>query len=233
MGLQGCDFRVGEAYAYPAADGYREDDDRVFGINGLAKRAVDIAASAAALLFLLPVFLMIALAIKLEGGPVFYRQTRLGRKGKRFAMLKFRTMRTDAEAVLEDLLRRCPDSKSEWDTFQKLKRDPRITRTGDFLRRSSLDELPQLLNILKGDMSIVGQRPILPGQRDAYGVHIAGYERARPGLTGLWQVSGRNQLTFEERAAMGSEYISRWSLVFDLKIMLLTVPRVLLSRDAF
>ncbi|MEO1641820.1 MAG: sugar transferase [Pseudomonadota bacterium] len=202
-------------------------------MNGKAKRALDIILTAPAIFFLLPVFVLTALAIKLEGGPLLFTQDRIGKGGRRFGMLKFRTMHVDAEARLEQLLRDCPRSNEEWASYQKLKHDPRITRIGDFLRRSSLDELPQLFNILKGDMSIVGQRPILPCQRDDYGRHIAGYERARPGLTGLWQVSGRNALTFQDRAALGSEYVRNWSLWFDIKLIALTVPRVLFSKDAF
>jgi len=233
MGLQRLNFESGIVYGTEPATGYTESDSHLFGLNGPVKRAMDIALVMPALIFLLPVFLIIALIIKLEGGPIFFIQQRLGRDGKRFGMIKFRTMHTDAEARLDALLAQCIDSRTEWETFQKLKRDPRITRSGDFLRRSSLDELPQLLNILIGDMSVVGQRPILLNQRDAYGVHIKGYERARPGLTGLWQVSGRNALSFQDRAALGSEYVNHWSLWFDIKLIALTVPRVLLSKDAF
>ncbi|WOR16469.1 sugar transferase [Hyphomonas sp. FCG-A18] len=233
MGLQSLNFEAGTAFSAEPATGYNESDSRLLGLNGPVKRAMDIALVMPALIFLLPVFLIIALIIKLEGGPIFFIQQRLGRDGKRFGMIKFRTMHTDAEARLDALLEQCVDSRAEWETFQKLKRDPRITRSGDFLRRSSLDELPQLLNILIGDMSVVGQRPILLNQRDAYGVHIKGYERARPGLTGLWQVSGRNALSFQDRAALGSEYVNQWSLWFDIKLIALTVPRVLLSKDAF
>lgn len=233
MGLQGLKFEVGALYTCPPADGACEFDASLFGINGLLKRVLDLILVVPAILFLLPVFIFISIAVKTEGGPLLFTQQRLGRDGQRFGMIKFRTMHPDAEARLEKLLANCPNSRAEWDAFQKLKRDPRVTRVGNFLRRSSLDELPQLFNILKGEMSVVGQRPILISQRDAYGRHIAGYERARPGLTGLWQVSGRNKLTFQDRAALGSEYINRWSLWFDIQLIALTIPRVLLSRDAF
>ncbi|MEM8617515.1 MAG: sugar transferase [Pseudomonadota bacterium] len=233
MGLFDLNLRAESVYTCPPAVGPEEQDRTVFGLNGAAKRALDIALTVPAILFLLPIFGLIAIAIKLEGGPILYRQVRIGRGGTRFSILKFRTMHCDADQRLSRLITNCAHSKAEWDAFQKLRRDPRVTRTGHLLRRTSLDELPQLFNILIGDMSLVGQRPILPSQRDAYGLHIHGYERARPGLTGLWQVSGRSSLTFEERAALGSEYIHRWSLWFDLKLILLTVPTVLFSRDAF
>lgn len=233
MGILDLNFQTVASVKVKPARAADKTDCRVFGINGPIKRALDIALVLPALIFLLPVLLIISIAIKIEGGPIFYRQTRLGKGGRRFDMLKFRTMHVNAESRLVELMRNCPDSKAEWDAFQKLRRDPRVTRIGAFLRRSSLDELPQLFNILRGDMSVVGQRPILVEQRDAYGVHIAGYERARPGLTGLWQVSGRSKLTFEDRAALGSDYMNRWSLRFDIKLIALTVPAVLFSRDAF
>lgn len=233
MGLQSFEVEAGALYEYTPASGVCDADTKLFGINGAAKRVIDIALTIPAILFLLPIFLIIAIGIKLEGGPIFFVQDRLGKDGCRFGMLKFRTMYTDADTRLTELLQNCSASQNEWHTYQKLRQDPRITRIGDFLRRSSLDELPQLLNILGGDMSIVGQRPILPCQRDDYGRHIAGYERARPGLTGLWQVSGRNALTFQDRAALGSEYIRKWSLWFDIKLIALTIPRVLFSKDAF
>lgn len=233
MGILDLNFQTIASVKVKPARGANETDQSIFGINGPVKRAMDIMMVLPAILFLLPVLAIIAIAIKIEGGPLFYRQTRLGKGGKRFGMLKFRTMHVDAEARLVELVKQCPNSKAEWDAFQKLRRDPRVTRIGGFLRRSSLDELPQLFNILIGDMSVVGQRPILLDQRDAYGVHIAGYERARPGLTGLWQVSGRSSLTFEDRAALGSDYMNRWSLWFDIKLIALTVPAVLFSKDAF
>ena len=233
MGLFDMGFQTEASFQVSPAKATDETDNALFGMNGAAKRALDLALVIPAFLFLLPIFLVIAILIKLEGGPLLYRQTRIGRGGKRFQMLKFRTMHIDAEQRLVRLMAQCPDTKAEWDAFQKLRRDPRVTRCGEFLRRTSLDELPQLINILRGEMSVVGQRPILPSQRDAYGLHIYGYERARPGLTGLWQVSGRNNLTFEDRAALGSEYVNRWSFWFDIKLIALTVPAVLLSRDAF
>lgn len=215
------------------APGKSPKDKALMGMNGPIKRALDIVLCVPAIIFLAPLFLIVAIAIKLEGGPVFYTQRRLGRGGENFPMIKFRSMKPNSDHLLEQKLRECPEAAAEWSEFQKLRNDPRITALGRFLRASSIDELPQLFNVLFGHMSIVGQRPILPNQRDAFGRHIAGYERARPGITGLWQVRGRNKLSFEKRAQMGSEYVNRWSLWLDIKIILMTIPAVLFSKDAF
>lgn len=215
------------------ASGKSPGDNTLLGMNGPVKRALDIAISVTAIFFLTPLLLVVALAIKLEGGPIFYTQRRLGRGGESFPMIKFRSMKPNSNKLIEDLLRECPKAAAEWSEFQKLRNDPRITPLGRIMRASSIDELPQLFNVLFGNMSIVGQRPILPNQRDAFGRHIAGYERARPGITGLWQVRGRNKLSFEKRAQMGSEYVNRWSLWFDIKIIAMTIPAVLFSKDAF
>lgn len=210
------------------------NDDRFFGIDGQAKRLIDLVMTLPVLIFISPLLITLAILIKLDdGGPVLFKQARLGRHGNTFSMLKFRTMRVGADALLEQYLKQNPDQRREWNKYQKLKADPRITRLGKFLRKSSLDELPQLLNILLGDMSVVGQRPILPVQREAFGGHIEHYERARPGLTGLWQVSGRNALSFEDRARLGTLYAERWSLIGDFKLILKTVPVVLMAQDSF
>lgn len=206
---------------------------RWLGINGPIKRCFDIAASAVGLLLLLPLFLTIALAIRLEGpGSVLFRQHRVGRNGRSFAMLKFRSMHADAGARLRKLLANCPEKQHEWNTFQKLKDDPRVTRVGRFIRKTSLDELPQLLNVLLGHMSLVGPRPILPEQRQTLGEHLGAYEASRPGITGLWQVRGRNDLPFEARARLGSEYLESWSIGLDLKILIETIPAVLNGRTS-
>lgn len=208
-------------------------EDGFWGINGGAKRTVDVLISLLALVFLAPLMLLVFVAIKCDGGGAFYVQSRVGRGGKLFRMYKFRTMHTNAGDVLKQLLETDEGARAEWGRFQKLRNDPRVTRTGRVLRASSIDELPQLFNVLKGDMSIVGQRPILAHQRAAYGPHIAGYEKARPGITGLWQVKGRNRLSFEQRAALGTDYVRRWTLGRDLWILLLTVPALLSSTGAY
>jgi undecaprenyl-phosphate galactose phosphotransferase len=197
------------------------------------KRGFDIAVSGAALLCLLPLFLIIGFMVRRDGGPVFFRQQRIGKGGKKFWCYKFRSMRVDAEACLERHLKSDPHAAEEWRTFQKLKKDVRITPFGQIIRRASIDELPQLINVLKGDMSLVGPRPIMPGQESYYGKDFIYYESVRPGITGPWQVSGRNKLTFSERVALESTYARNWSLWMDIVILLKTFPAVLDNEHAF
>ena len=195
------------------------------------KRGVDIAASLAGLVLLSPVFLLVACLVRLTSpGNILFHQVRIGRDGRPFKLLKFRTMRPGAAEVFQEYLARDPKLRLEYSLYQKLERDPRLTRIGGFLRRSSLDELPQLWNILKGEMSLVGPRPFLPEQWPLYGRGAAACLRVRPGLTGLWQVSGRNRLSFAERAACDQDYLSRWSLWLDLEILART-PAAVLGRD--
>jgi lipopolysaccharide/colanic/teichoic acid biosynthesis glycosyltransferase len=194
----------------------------------------DIILAALGLLLLWPVFLLISLAIRLDSpGPALYRQMRLGRGGRSFTMLKFRSMRLDADLQLSVLLETVPEYWRAWNRDQKLLNDPRCTPLGVFLRRSSLDELPQLWNVLRGEMSLVGPRPILPEQRGQYGSFFNRYASLRPGLTGLWQVMGRNQISFAGRVFLDQVYISRRSLVLDAYILLRTVWVVLCGRGAF
>jgi lipopolysaccharide/colanic/teichoic acid biosynthesis glycosyltransferase len=194
----------------------------------------DIILAALGLLLLWPVFLLISLAIRLDSpGPALYRQTRVGRGGRSFTMLKFRSMRLDADLQLSVLLETVPEYWRAWNRDQKLLNDPRCTPLGVFLRRSSLDELPQLWNVLRGEMSLVGPRPILPDQRGLYGSFFNRYASLRPGLTGLWQVMGRNQISFAGRVFLDQVYISRRSLVLDAYILLRTVWVVLCGRGAF
>ena len=187
--------------------------------NG-GKRALDTALILIALPFLVPVMLIVALAIMLDGGSPFYTQQRLGRDWKPFRLFKFRTMKTNADILLAEHLANDPEARAEWESDQKLRNDPRITRVGSFLRRSSLDELPQLINVLLGHMSLVGPRPMMPQQRALYpGVYYAAH---RPGLTGLWQVSVRNGTTFAGRAVFDERYSREISLGLDLATILRT-----------
>jgi exopolysaccharide production protein ExoY len=210
-------------------------DQTSFGRVGLVKRLLDISIASTALLFLAPVFLVIMLMIKLTSkGSIFFLNERVGYGGKVFAMYKFRSMHTNGDDILNALLDRCPKSKAHWEAYQKLPNDPRITRIGHFLRKSSIDELPQLINVLKGNMSIVGPRPILPNQQDVYGVvNIRHYARTRPGITGPWQVGGRNAVSFQERIKLERDYAENWSIWLDIKIMFRTVPVVLFPKAAF
>ena len=198
------------------------------------KRAVDAFAALGLLLFCAPLLAVIALAIKCQdGGPVLFRHKRCGQGAEPFGLWKFRTMRVDAAERLAALLEEDPDAEAEWLKTRKLRDDPRVTRLGRFLRRSSLDELPQLLNIIRGEMSLVGPRPVMAEELAAYGPARAAYEAVRPGVTGLWQVSGRNDLSFEARVSLDAAYVRTWSLRADAAILARTVPVVLLARGAY
>ncbi|MEM6649916.1 MAG: sugar transferase [Pseudomonadota bacterium] len=204
------------------------------GLAGRTKRGADMLLAGIALLFMAPLFLGLAVLIKLQdGGPVFYRQLRRGRGGEHFTLYKFRTMRPDGNQMLAALLAKDKDARAQWTAYRKLRNDPRITPIGKFLRRSSLDELPQFLNIVLGDMSIVGPRPIIDEEFDRFGVMAPVYEAARPGLTGLWQISGRNETDFTTRVALDVAYVQNWSFWQDIKILFKTVPVVLLARGAY
>ena len=201
-------------------------------LQGL-KRATDVILSVTALIFLLPVLVPIACFIKLsDGGPVIFYQKRIGRGGKEFRCLKFRTMVIDAQQRLDRLLESDPIAREEWESSRKLSSDPRITAFGKFLRKSSLDELPQLLNIIRGDMSIVGPRPMLTCEVDMYGEHFDLYCSIRPGLTGPWQVSGRSNLSYDTRVEYTVQYVREWSYLNDFVIIARTIPAVLNSRGA-
>lgn len=190
------------------------------------KRAFDVIVATAALTLLSPVLLVISALIRRDGGPAFFIQPRAGWGGEAFGCLKFRTMAVDAEARLEAILAADPEKRAQWDAYQKLDDDPRITQVGRLLRATSLDELPQLLNVIKGEMSLIGPRPMLMDQRDMYGASLDAYVRMRPGITGLWQVNGRNATTFEERARLDDWYARNWSLWRDVVILVRTVREV-------
>jgi lipopolysaccharide/colanic/teichoic acid biosynthesis glycosyltransferase len=186
------------------------------------------------LLILSPVLLLLALAVRLDGGPALYRHTRVGINGRPFGCLKYRTMADGADRLLASHLAANPIAAAEWAAQRKLTNDPRITRLGALLRKTSLDELPQLLNVLRGQMSLVGPRPVVHEELvQHYGVagRIA-YATARPGITGLWQISGRSDTSYMERVTLDITYVHTWSLLLDLKILLLTVPAVLARRGA-
>lgn len=189
------------------------------------KRALDLSVVLVGALPVLLAVALLALVVAGQGGRPFYRQLRVGRDGRQFWMYKLRTMRPDAEVALASLLAADPEARAEWARAQKLRTDPRITRLGRFLRKTSLDELPQLWNVAKGDMSLVGPRPMMPEQQGLYPGEA--YFRLRPGITGLWQVSERNRTSFAERAEFDTAYAEALSLRTDLGIFLRTVQVVL------
>lgn len=199
----------------------------------VVSRILDVGVALAMLLFLLPVMLLIPIGIWIsDPGPVFFTQKRVGKNGRIIKCYKFRTMCVDADEKLKKLLAANPKLREEWKLKQKLDRDPRITRLGQFLRQSSLDELPQLFSIIVGDMSLVGPRPIVESEIPRYGRFITSYLSVKPGLTGLWQVTGRNNTTYRRRVATDVFYVRSKSLLLDLKILLATVPAVLTGRGS-
>jgi len=200
--------------------------------NIAAKRFFELALTLVLGILLIPLFLALALAIKLDShGPVFFRQERIGRGGRIFWLLKFRSMLVDADERLRDILSHDPELREEWRSFQKIKgRDPRVTRLGRFIRKWSLDELPQLLNVLRGDMNLVGPRPYLPREKQMIGESFRIIAVVKPGITGLWQIRGRNTLAFQERLLLDEHYIRNWSLWQDIVILIKTV-KVLARRE--
>lgn len=196
------------------------------------KRSGDILFSLLVLSIGSPLFILIAFLVKLTSkGPVFYVQQRVGRDYRSFGCIKYRTMRRDADKILSKVLAESPDLDEEFRNDFKLRNDPRITRLGRFLRRSSLDELPQFINVLRGDMSVVGPRPIVKAELPRYGDRMEEVLAVRPGLTGLWQVSGRNNLSYPERVDLDLRYSNRLNFTMDIRIILKTVGVILDPRD--
>ncbi len=198
------------------------------------KRAFDFVFAAFALVACSILLLLCAAAIRAESrGPVLFRQRRIGKGGKPFAIVKFRTMVPDAEAVLQRVLESDPQARAEWERDRKLRKDPRVTRLGRFLRKSSLDELPQFWNVLVGDMSVVGPRPIVNSEIPFYRQAYREYCSVRPGITGLWQVSGRNDTGYKQRVDLDAKYVTSWSPFMDLKILIQTFKTVINAAGAY
>jgi exopolysaccharide production protein ExoY len=201
-------------------------------IGGVLKRAMDLAIGVIAIALLAPVMLIVAALIRLTmGGPVVFAQRRIGFEGSVFTCYKFRTMIPNAEEELERHLAADPSAAQEWRETHKLRHDPRISCLGHILRKSSLDELPQLFNVLRGDMSIVGPRPVVPAEIVCYGAYARECLKARPGLTGFWQVSGRNTVSYARRVALDRYYVRSWSVWLDVWVLIKTIPAVLSSQN--
>lgn len=199
-----------------------------------AMRVLDAVLTSIALVFFLPLMIVIAALIWLtDRGPILFAHKRIGRDGQTFPCLKFRSMVTNSEARLRELLERDPAAREEWERDHKLKNDPRITPIGRFLRKSSLDELPQLFNVLRGEMSLVGPRPIVEAEVPRYGRYFIDYCAVRPGITGLWQISGRNDVSYRRRVAFDVIYRRTRSTKKNIGIIAATVPAVVLSRGSY
>lgn len=203
-------------------------------LNIWTKEVIEFVLTVLVLILLLPIFGIIALLVKMSSpGPVFFKQPRIGKDGKIFTCIKFRTMYQNASERLTELLKKDPEIKREWDQYARITNDPRVTRIGRFLRRTSLDELPQLFNVLCGEMALVGPRPYLPEEMTRIGDYVQTIVRVRPGMTGLWQVSGRAELPFEERILLDEYYIRNWSLWLDFSIVMRTLKAVLSGKGAY
>jgi lipopolysaccharide/colanic/teichoic acid biosynthesis glycosyltransferase len=208
------------------------ESDRLIRPLAALKRTGDITFACALLSLGSPLFLLIALLVKLTSpGPIFYVQKRIGRRYRRFGCIKFRTMELDADKRLERLLASSPSLRAEFEQDHKLRKDPRITPIGNLLRVTSLDELPQLVNILRGEMSVVGPRPIVEQEIPRYGESMDRVLSVRPGLTGLWQVSGRNNLSYPRRVQLDLTYVRRRNPLLDLRILFSTISVVLFPAD--
>jgi exopolysaccharide production protein ExoY len=195
---------------------------------------MDFAIAVAAIIVLLPAFIIIAIAIGLERkGPIIFVQRRIGQHGAAFLLYKFRSMHVDGDRIFADHIASNPEAAAEWARDHKLQRDPRVTRLGFFLRKSSLDELPQLFNVLLGQMSIVGPRPIVQAEVPKYGRFFRFYCAVRPGITGLWQISGRNHVSYRRRVAMDMIYAQRKTVILDIKIIAATIPAVLRRTGSY
>jgi exopolysaccharide production protein ExoY len=198
------------------------------------KRLFDVNLSIFLLIFLLPLLLGITLLLILtQGRPILFSHGRIGKNGVSFKCLKFRTMANDAGRLLDTYLAANPAARREWEAAQKLKRDPRVTPIGRVLRKLSFDELPQLLNVIRGDMSLVGPRPIVSSEVRFYGQYISAYHSVRPGITGPWQVSGRSNTSYAQRVQLDVDYLQGWSLAKDFAILAKTLPAVLTSNGSF
>ncbi|WP_279481916.1 exopolysaccharide biosynthesis polyprenyl glycosylphosphotransferase [Aureimonas sp. SK2] len=200
-------------------------------LGGSLKRTVDITLTLAALLFLSPLMLLIVVAMKIsDPGPVFFGHKRVGFDGRHFRCYKFRSMATNSAELLQRLLHSDPAARAEWEATQKLRNDPRVTRIGRFLRETSLDELPQLFNVLRGEMSLIGPRPIVDEEVHRYTHRFDAYKRTRPGVTGMWQVNGRSNTSYTSRVKFDSYYVRHWSLWLDIQILIKTV-KVVMNRE--
>ena len=199
----------------------------------ILKRIMDVLGSLGIIILLSPVLLYLYFSVKKDGGNAIYGHPRIGRNGKIFKCLKFRSMVVNSKEVLDELLRTDPEARAEWEKDFKLKNDPRITKIGAFIRKTSLDELPQLFNVLKGEMSLVGPRPIVADELERYQDDVEYYLMAKPGMTGLWQVSGRNDVDYNTRVYFDSWYVKNWSLWNDIAILFKTVNVVLKKDGAY
>lgn len=220
--------------SFEAATLLRGQTGRTAAGDAMLIRSIDIAVALAAVLLLLPLLLVICLGLKLTSpGPVLFAHRRIGKGGQVFPCYKFRSMVVNSAEVLERHLAESPTAQAEWLRDQKLRNDPRVTAIGRLLRRTSLDEVPQIFNVLRGEMSMVGPRPIVEGEVFRYRQYIFDYMSVKPGITGLWQISGRNNTTYRRRVALDTAYARSRNVALDLAIMARTIPAVLTGSGCY
>lgn len=213
----------------------KEKTDVRKAVYGVFKRIIDILGGFVGVILLIPVTIGVYIARKIlkeDDGPLFYEQLRYGKDGKKFRIYKFRSMCVDADKKLKEYLANNDEARKEFEENQKLKNDPRITKIGDFLRKTSIDELPQLINVLKGEMSLIGPRPIVDGEIEKYGTNKDKFLSVKPGLTGYWAANGRNNITYSERIKMELYYVDNMSFGLDLNIFLKTIVSVIKKERA-
>ena len=207
--------------------------NRSLNFYRILKKFFDLLFSLLFLIFSFPLFLIISLLIKLSSrGPIFFLQERIGKNNIPFKCIKFRTMYPEAKDIMKNILMKDKKLKKEFEETYKLKNDPRITTIGKFLRETSLDELPQFINVIKGEMSIVGPRPIVKDEKKKYGKNLKKVLSIKPGITGLWQVSGRNNLTYKKRVILDLNYVSNYNLIMDIRILIRTFGVILFPLDS-
>ena len=221
-----------DRFGAPARSGANQDQSwkrqKEVALGGYPKRICDVVIASVTLVVVLPLLIMLAALVKLTmGGSVIFAHRRVGLMGREFLCYKFRTMVADGDEILRRHLVANPEAAQEWALHQKLVCDPRVTPLGLLMRKASLDELPQLINVIKGEMSCVGPRPIVRDELERYGRQARRYVSARPGLTGLWQVTGRSKIGYRRRVALDACYVTRWSLGLDLLILLRTIPALM------
>lgn len=213
----------------------KEKTDVRKAVYGVFKRIIDILGGFVGVILLIPITIGVYIARKIlkeDDGPLFYEQLRYGKDGKKFRIYKFRSMCVDADKKLKEYLANNDEARKEFEENQKLKNDPRITKIGDFLRKTSIDELPQLINVLKGEMSLIGPRPIVDGEIEKYGTNKDKFLSVKPGLTGYWAANGRNNITYSERIKMELYYVDNMSFGLDLNIFLKTIVSVIKKEGA-
>ena len=239
LGVLTLFWRIGKRAHRAALQGiganvaYAGGSASVSSARSAVKRGFDVVCTVPLLIALAPLFAVVALLVRRDSGPVTFAHERIGQHGQKFRCLKFRTMVVNADEVLHELLARDPQARSEWARDFKLRNDVRVTAVGRFLRRTSLDELPQLWNVLRGEMSLVGPRPIVEQELERYGSDVGFYLMAKPGITGLWQVSGRNDVDYARRVSLDVSYVQQWSLLQDVAILVKTIGVVMRREGAY